>query len=307
MLVTVSFLQNLIDGLSVGSIYALAALGVGLLFGVIRLINFAHGDFIAFGAYALIVPSANVTAQVFVGNLPWPLLVLVVSALVVAIALLCDFLVFRHLRKASAATLMVASFAVGYILQNGLMAIYGSRPKGIDVWSAINIQVSLGELHFPLLQIITIATTLFLMGALSLFLRQTSFGLALRAAAENFTMARYLGVQSNMVIGVAFAISAALAGVVSLLFVAQTGALSPIMGVPLLLFAFISTVVGGLGSLKGAVIGGFVIGMISSLLQAYLPAELRDFKDGFVFSAVILILVFRPAGLFPTNALTERV
>jgi branched-chain amino acid transport system permease protein len=94
---------------------------------------------------------------------------------------------------------------------------------------------------------------------------------------------------------------------VSLLFVAQTGALSPVMGVPLLLFAFISTVVGGLGSLKGAVIGGFVIGMISSVLQAYLPADLRDFKDGFVFSAVIVILVFRPAGLFPTSALTERV
>jgi branched-chain amino acid transport system permease protein len=89
--------------------------------------------------------------------------------------------------------------------------------------------------------------------------------------------------------------------------VAQTGALSPVMGVPLLLFAFISTVVGGLGSLKGAVIGGFVIGMISSVLQAYLPADLRDFKDGFVFSAVIVILVFRPAGLFPTSALTERV
>jgi branched-chain amino acid transport system permease protein len=303
----IGFVQNLIDGLSLGSIYALAALGVGLLFGVIRLINFAHGDFIAFGAYALIVPSANATAQLFVGNLPWPLLVLATCISVVLVALLCDFLVFRHLRKASAATLMVASFAVGYIIQNALMAIYGSRPKGIDVWSAINIQVSLGELHFPLLQIITILVTLFLMGVLSAFLRWTSFGLQLRAAAENFTMARYLGVQSNMVIAVAFATSAALAGIVSLLFVAQSGTLSPVMGVPLLLFAFISTVVGGLGSLRGAVLGGFVIGMISSLLEAYLPVELREFKDGFVFSAVILILVFRPAGLFPTNALTERV
>jgi branched-chain amino acid transport system permease protein len=301
------FAQNVIDGLSIGSIYALAALGVGLLFGVIRLINFAHGDFIAFGAYALIVPSTNVTAQMFLGYLPWPLLTLVICCLVVILSLLCDFFVFRHLRKASAATLMVASFSVGYIIQNTLMAIYGSRPKGVDLWSAINIQVSLGDLHVPLLQLITILATLALMAVLSAFLRLTSFGLALRAAAENFAMARYLGVRSNLVIGVAFAISAALAGTVSLLFLAQTGALDPVMAVPLLLFAFISTVVGGLGSLRGAVLGGFVIGMISSLLQAYLPPDLRNFKDGFVFSAVILILVFRPAGLFPTDALVERV
>jgi branched-chain amino acid transport system permease protein len=303
----IGLVQNLIDGLSIGSIYALAALGVGLLFGVIRLINFAHGDFIAFGAYALIVPSTNATAQMFLGYLPWPLLTLAICCLVVVLALLADFLVFRHLRKASPATLMVASFSVGYVIQNGLMAVYGSRPKGVDVWSAINIQVTLGDLHVPLLQFITILTTLFLMVVLSTFLRWTSFGLALRAAAENFTMARYLGVQSNLVIGIAFAISAALAGVVSLLFLAQSGALSPVMGVPLLLFAFISTVVGGLGSLRGAVLGGFVIGIISSLLQAYLPADLRDFKDGFVFSAVILILVFRPSGLFPTSALVERI
>jgi branched-chain amino acid transport system permease protein len=301
------FIQNLIDGLSLGSIYALAALGVGLLFGIVRLINFAHGDFVAFGAYALIVPSLDSTAHMFIGVLPWPLLIIAVCLVVVCLALLCDYFVFRHLRQASASTLMVTSFAVGYIIQNVLMALYGSRPKAIDLWSAINIRIEIGHLQVPLLQLVTIATTLSLMAVLGAFLRLTSFGLAMRAAAENFTMARYLGVRSNVVIGIAFAISAALAAVVSLLFVAQSGALSPTMGVPLLLFAFISTVIGGLGSLNGAVAGGFVVGLLSSLLQAYLPADLRAFKDGFVFSAVILILVFRPSGLFPTKALIERV
>ena len=303
----IQFLQNLIDAISLGSIYALVALGIGLLFGILRLINFAHGDFITIGAYALIVPSADVTARLMIGGWPWPLLIPAVCLIVVVAALLTDALVFRPIRRASSQTLMIASFAVSYIIQNGVLMAYGSRPKAVDLWSGANTQVLIGTLRVPMLQLITLVTTLVLMVAISLFLKRTSYGVQMRAAAEDFRMAQYLGVRGNVVIGIAFAISGILAGVVSLLYTTQAGSLSHTMGVPLALFAFVAVVVGGMGSLVGAVVGGFAIGMIVTMLQAYLPPDLRAFRDAFAFAFVILVLLVRPAGLVPAHTSFERV
>ena len=303
----IQFLQNLIDAISLGSIYALVALGIGLLFGILRLINFAHGDFITIGAYALIVPSADVTARLMIGGWPWPLLIPAICLIVVVAALLTDALVFRPIRRASSPTLMIASFAVSYIIQNGVLMAYGSRPKAVDLWSGANTQVMIGTLRVPMLQLITLVTTLVLMVAISLFLKRTSYGVQMRAAAEDFRMAQYLGVRGNVVIGIAFAISGILAGVVSLLYTTQAGSLSHTMGVPLALFAFVAVVVGGMGSLVGAVVGGFTIGMIVTMLQAYLPPDLRAFRDAFAFAFVILVLLVRPAGLVPAHTSFERV
>ncbi len=303
----IPFLQNLIDAISLGSIYALVALGIGLLFGILRLINFAHGDFITIGAYALIVPSADVTARLLIGGWPWPLLIPAVCLIVVVAALLTDALVFRPIRRASSPTLMIASFAVSYIIQNGVLMAYGSRHKAVDLWSGANTQVLIGTLRVPMLQLITLVTTLVLMVAISLFLKKTSYGVQMRAAAEDFRMAQYLGVRGNVVIGIAFAISGVLAGVVSLLYTTQAGSLSHTMGVPLALFAFVAVVVGGMGSLVGAVVGGFAIGMIVTMLQAYLPPDLRAFRDAFAFAFVILVLLVRPAGLVPAHTSFERV
>lgn len=302
-----NFLQNLIDGLSLGSIYALVALGIGLLFGILRLINFAHGDFITVGAYALIVPSADAVALMFIGKLPWVAILPLVCLIVAIVALVADSLFFRPLRKASAPTLMIASFAVSYILQNGIMMIYGARPKAIDLGGGLNTQIQLGDLRIPLLQLVTLGVTVVLMTALGLFLRRTRYGIQMRAAAEDFRMAQYLGVRGNFVIGLAFVISGILAAAVSLLFTMQSGMLSHTMGVPLALFAFVAVVVGGMGSLAGAVAGGFVIGMIVTMLQAYLPTDLRPFRDAFAFGVVIAVLLWRPAGLIPSKTSFERV
>src|SRR3984957_15932593 len=226
------FLQNVIDALSLGSIYALVALGIGLLFGILRLINFAQGDFITIGCYALIVPSTDVTARMLIGAWSWPVLIPSICLIVVVIALLTDVLVFRPLRRAYSPTLMIASFAVSYIIQNGVLMIYGSRPKAVNLWSGANTQVLIGNLRVPMLQLITLAVTLILMIALSLFLKKTPYGVQMRAAAEDFRMAQYLGVRGNVVIGLAFAISGILAGAVSLLYTTQSGSLSHTMGVP---------------------------------------------------------------------------
>ncbi|MGE3335438.1 MAG: branched-chain amino acid ABC transporter permease [Rhodospirillaceae bacterium] len=303
----ITLAQNIIDALSLGSLYALVALGIGLLFGILRLVNFAHGDFITVGAYALIVPSADVAAHMYVGA--WDPLVMIpaIGLIVVIVALLTDGLVFRPLRRAASTSLMIGSFAVSYVIQNGLIVIYGARPKAVDLWPALGRQLQLGDLRAPLLQVVTIGVTLALMIALSLFLKRTRYGVQMRAAAEDFRMARYLGVRANLVIGLAFAISGLLAAIVSLLFLSQTGSLATNMGVPLALFGFVAVVIGGMGSLVGAVLGGFVVGIIVTLLQAYLPPDLRSFRDAFAFGFVILILLLRPSGLIRAKALIERV
>ena len=304
---TVIILQHMIDALSLGSLYALAALGIGLIFGVLQLINFAHGDFISFGVYALIVPSTAAVASMLLGGLPWYLLILSVAGTVVLLALASEFLVFRWLRTANPATLMISSFAFGYIVQNTLMILYTSRPKAINIWPNLMVNINLLGLYVPLLQIITLTVTIGLMIGFTLFLKKTAFGIQMRAAAEDFQMARLLGVKANRIISIAFAISGLLAAAISLLFVAQTGITSIQLGVPLMLFGFIATVIGGMGSLVGAVVGGFTVGIMSVLLQILLPVEIRPFRDAFVFIAVILILLFRPDGLLRVKTSIERV
>jgi branched-chain amino acid transport system permease protein len=303
----VAFIQNCVDALSLGSLYALAALGIGLLFGMLRLINFAHGDFITIGAFGLIVPSRNDMAIMAIGSLPVVLLVPAACAIVVAAALLSDRLVFRPLRTASAPTLMVASFSVGYIIQNTILVTYGARPKTIDLWSSLGEQLHFGAVRVPRLEVVTIAVTLVLLATLTAFLKRTRYGVQIRAAAEDFLMARYLGVRANLAIGVAFALSGILAAIVSLLFVSETGTLTNVMGVPLMLYAFIATVVGGMGSLVGAVVGGYTVGFLAVMLQAYLPDGLRSFRDAFVFATIVFVLLLRPAGIIPTKALVQRV
>lgn len=301
------FIQTLFDALSLGSLYALAALGIGLLFGILRLINFAHGEFITIGAYSLIVPSSAVTATTFLGAFPPWVLIPAACLIVVGVALISDRLVFSRLRKAHPASLMVASFAVGYVIQNIILMIYTGRSKSVGLWPALTQLIEFGGIRFPLLQLVVIATTIVLLVLLSIFLRRTPYGMQMRAAAEDFTMARYLGVRADFVIGLAFAISGILACAVALLLVAQTGVISPTMGASLLTYAFIATVIGGMGSLTGAVLGGLAVGMASSFLQAYLPIELRSFRDAFLFGILALFLAFRPGGIIKVKALEERV
>jgi branched-chain amino acid transport system permease protein len=301
------FLQNLVDALSLGSLYALVALGIGMLFGILRLINFAQGDYITIGCYALIVPSTDVTARMLIGAWNWPILIPSICLIVIVAALFTDALIFRPLRRASSPTLMIASFAVSYIIQNGILMVYGSRPKAINLWSELNTQILVGDLRLPLLQIVTIAVTLILMLALTLFLKRTRIGMQMRASAEDFRMAQYLGVRGNAVIGLAFAISGMLAAVVSFLYLTQSGSLSHVMGVPLALYGFVAVVIGGMGSLIGSVAGGFLVGIIVTFLQVYLPLDLRGFRDAFAFGVVILMLLVRPAGLVQNKNAVERI
>ena len=299
--------QNIIDALSLGSLFALTSLGIGLIFGIMRLINFAHGDLIMIGAYALIVPSAAVAPQLFIGAWHPAAVVAAIILIVIIFAVACERLAFRPLRDADPSVLLIASFALSFFLQNLVLLIYEGRPKGVDLWPVLTDPFLLGDIRLPRLQIVMIAATAALLLLLVLFLKRTAIGRQMRAASEDFMMARFLGVRANRVIAAAFAISGLLAAVVSLLFVVQNGVLKFDMGVPLVLAAFVGTVVGGMGSLTGAVVGGFVVGVASVFFQIVLPLEMRLNRDAWVYGLILVILLLRPGGIVKVKAVEERI
>jgi branched-chain amino acid transport system permease protein len=290
-------IQTLADAISVGGLYALTALGIGLIFGVMRLINFAHGSLIMICGYALLALFGQ------------PLVVMLIGGLLAAVllALAIERVAFRPLRDADPATLLISSFAVSFFLEKTLILVVGSRPKGIDFLPELGQQVDVLGVRLQSLQIVTILVSALLLAGLSWFLKATRFGVQMRAAAEDFRMARVLGVRANRVIAGAFALSGILAATVCFLVVAQTGIVQPRMGLQLVIIAFVGTVIGGLGSLTGAALGGFLVGVATILLQALLPPDLRVFREAFVFVAVTLVLLFRPKGLIPARGLKERV
>ncbi|WP_234826528.1 branched-chain amino acid ABC transporter permease [Sinorhizobium meliloti] len=297
----------LIDAISLGSLYALVALAIGLVFGVMRLINFAQADYITIGAYSLVIPTASITPPLLLGALPAVAMVISVVAVVTVLALLTERLAFRPLRSSDPTTLLISSFAVSYFLQSLIILVHGGRPKTVSIGDSLTGAVEMLGVRIPGVQLLTMAVALTLLICLVLFLKKTPMGVQLRAAAEDFQMARLLGVPANKVIAIAFAISGLLGGTISLLFVVQTGTLDIKIGMMPTVYAFFATVIGGIGSLPGAVLGGYIVGIISVLLQSYLPEEMRAFRDAGVFSLVILILLMRPQGLLATKASKERV
>jgi branched-chain amino acid transport system permease protein len=300
-------IQYAIDALSLGGLFATASLAIGLIFGVMRLINFAYGDYVTWGAYALVVPSTAQVAEKLIGTWPAPLLIAAIVSIIMLLALATERAAFRPLRDAEPATLLVSSFAVSYLLQNLVLLIHSGRPKAVNLWSDLTVSVPLLGARAPLIDIVTVGICLTLLGAIAVFLRQTAYGIEMRAAAENFRMARFLGIRANRVIALAFAICGLLAAAMSLLVVVKTGVLDYRMGIPLTLVGFVATVVGGMGSLLGAVLGGFLIGLATVVLQALLPEGLREARDAFVFGIVLVILLVMPNGLVQPRAQKQRV
>lgn len=290
-------IQTLFDAVSLGSLYALMALGLALVFGVMRLVNFAYGELIMIGGFVIVA----------VGDLPWPAVVAIAVAAVSLAALLMERVAFRPVRDADPATLLVTSFALSVGLQNLAIIVEGARPKSVNLLPGLTKPVSIAGASVPWLDVVTIATTIVLLVGFVAFLRRTAMGLQVQAAAEDFRMARLLGVRANRVIAVCFTLSGILAAAVAVLLVAQTGTVSPVMGLGPALIAFVAVVVGGMGSLFGAALGGLLLGIVSVLLQSELPEGAKPYRDAFIFGIVIAILLVRPQGLAGSPALKERV
>jgi branched-chain amino acid transport system permease protein len=289
--------QYVVNGLSLGALDALLALGVGLIFGVMRLVNFAQGAYIMFAGYILF----------FTISTTWVLVIPLTLAAGVALALVTERVAFRPLRGADGSTLMVASFSVAFLVQSVMIAVEGSGSKSIAIWPVMSDSLILFGVRVPVLDLISIATSACLLTGLWLFLTRTRTGLAMRAAAEDFEMLRLLGGRANRVIAVAFAISGMLAAIAGILLVSQTAVVGPDIGTNAVLIGFVATVIGGLGSVLGAALGGFSLGVLTTALQASLPAGLSSYRDAFVFGVVIALLVFRPQGMLGNRADAQRV
>jgi branched-chain amino acid transport system permease protein len=293
-----NFLQHVVDAVSLGSEYALIALGIALIFGIVRLVNFAHGELIMVGGYTILLLEHE----------SWIVIVLGTIVAVCLLALVMDRVAFHPLRNADPTTLFITSFAVSYLLQSIMTVTVGATAKSASLPNTLNEAFNIGGLRVAHLDAIVIVATIVLTGGLAAFLKYSSFGLHMRAAAEDFRMARLLGVRANRVIAGAFAISGLLAAVVALIVTARTSVLTPSMGQTYVLIGFVATVVGGLGSLWAAGLGGMVVGVATVTLQTALPESLRPFRDAFVFGFVILILLLRPQGLIVVKSQqAERV
>lgn len=299
-------IQYFIDALSLGSLYALTALGVALTFGVMRLVNFAQGEFLSTSAYALIVPSTSATATLLIGGWPWYVAAPVTCAIAGTIAVMTERVAFRPLRGAAPATLLMTSFAVSYLLQQMLRLIYGSQPKSIGLPWAIDRSWTAFGVRLAYVDLIMIVTTWTLLAILVAFLTRTRVGLQLRAASEDFVAAQLLGVAADRVIAIAFFVSGVLSGVAALLLVAKTGSAQPTMGASLVLFAFVAVIIGGMGSLPGAVAGAYLVGGLTVLLQVLLPPSVAGLRDAVLFACVILVLIVRPQGLFQSAGGGDR-
>jgi branched-chain amino acid transport system permease protein len=290
--------QQLINAIALGGVYALLALGLAIVFSIMGLVNFAHGEIMTLGGYAMFF----VTVQ-FGAPLPVVFLAAIVTAMVTA--LLMERIAFRPVRGSSVATMLLTSFAVSVILQVTFQNAISPRPRGVQLPPELSQVVDVFGIGIGLIQLLAIVMVLVSLGLLTLFLRRTTLGISMRAAAQDFSVARLMGIRADGVIATAFAISGLLAGVAAFLWVAQRGSVDPAMGLTPVIKAFIASVMGGLGSLPGAVVGGFVLGIIEVTLQAWLPQEALPFKDAITLTLVIAILLWRPQGLL--GRATDRV
>ena len=294
-----AFLQFIIDWLSLGSAYALMALGLVIVFGILRLVNFAYGELLMVAGYTLFLLKGS----------PFPWLVMAVIAVLMAIftGILTDYVAFRPVRAKSVTAVLITSFAFSTLLQNAALLFISPRPRNVPLPDIFSDTVVLFGLYVPVRNLLTIGLALVLFAIFALLMKKTIFGIAMRAAASHFTMARMLGVPANVIISGAFAISGLLAGVVALVWIGRIGAVVPGIGLEPLLIAFIATVVGGMRSLQGAVLGGFILAFIDMGLNFTLPQDLLKFRDAFTFTAVILILLWRPEGLIKGPSTGRRV
>lgn len=280
------FISNLISGLSLGSIYALIALGYTMVYGIAKMLNFAHGDVIMAGAYSMIV---------FVMTLNLPPLVSVLFGVVfcVLLGVTIEAVAYRPLRRASPLSVLITAIGVSYLLQNLALLIFGSDKKSFP--SIIDLSpVKIGALTVKGESIATLLLTGAIMILLTVFINKTKMGKAMRAVSEDKDAAELMGISVNRTITITFAIGSALAASAGLFYGATYTFIGPYTGSMPGIKAFVAAVFGGIGSIPGAMLGGVLLGVIENLSKAYISTEL---SDAIVFGVLILVLVIRPTGL----------
>ena len=288
-------IQTLISGLSLGSIYALIALGYTMVYGIAKMLNFAHGDIIMVGAYAVI-------SAVFTMGLPPFIAILISIALCALLGIVIEFLAYRPLRQAQPLAVLITAIGVSYLLQNLALLIYGSEQKAFPTIVALPT-VHIGGVYIDGITLATLVVTAVIMVALSLFINKTRMGKAMRAVSEDKEAAELMGISVNRTITVTFAIGSALAGVAAIFYGAAYTYIRPTTGAMPGIKAFTAAVFGGIGSIPGAMLGGILLGVIEQLSKTYISTL---WADAIVFGVLVVVLVVKPTGLLGKK-ISEKV
>ena len=290
-----SFIEQTINGLQTGSIYALIALGYTMVYGIVKLINFAHGDILMVGAYATLIAVSH----------GMPLIVAIVLSMILCafLGVVIDFLAYRPIRKAPKISALITAIGMSFLLESLALIIFGANPRVIDQkyipsFLSNNSKINLGFLSMSMLTLFVIVVTSICMIALNLFIKNTKLGKATRAVSQDPGAAQLMGINVNKTIAITFAIGSGLGALGGALYAIVYPQIEPYMGMLPGLKAFIAAVFGGIGSIPGAMVGGYVLG----LLEAYVKgSSLTTWANPIVFGVLILILIFRPNGLFGKN------
>jgi len=283
------FFQHLANGISLGSLYALIAIGYTMVYGILRLINFAHGDVVMLGAYM-----AFYLIAIF--RLPWwvsfPAAIVVTAAMGVVI----ERAAYKPLREFPRINLFTSAVAVSFLIENLGIVIFGGRPKAFERPAFMDITIRIGKVTIVSYTLVIILTALVLFGGLLVLVNYTKTGKAMRALSKDIETTGLMGVDTNRIISIAFAVGSALAAAGGILTAIKFPQINPLMGVMPGLKAFIAAVLGGIGNIPGAMIGGFILGVSEIMIVAFLP-DLAGYRDAFAYSILILLLLFRPTGI----------
>jgi len=289
--------QQLVNAVSLGSLYALIAVGLSLVFGILNLINFAHGDMMMVGAFAaLLLQSAGV---------PFPVALLGGIVFGGLAGFVMERTAFRPVRGAPDVTMLLTSLGVTYILENLGILLFSASPRNfpLPAWLGHVYKLAGGRITFTNINVLTLVFSVVAFLFLYWFVTRTAVGLGMRATAEDLIAARLVGVRVNLVIVVAFVLASAFAGLAGMLWAAQVGVAYPLMGFTPMLKSFVAAIIGGFGTIEGALLGGYVLGALEIAIVAFLPPSVSPYRDAIVFGLLIVLLLFRPGGI--TNVRRE--
>lgn len=292
------FMQHLINALSLGSLYALLAIGYTMVYGILRLINFAHGDIFMFGAYM-----AYYAITSFL--LPWWVAFLLAIILTIIFGVMIEKAAYRPLRNSPRISIMISAIGASFLVENLAIVIFGGRPKTFPVPTMFSNVTSFGSVSIVNISFYTPVITFALLAGLLFIVNKTRTGMAMRAVSKDYEASRLMGIDVNRIISFTFAIGSGLAAIGGIMWGMKYPSLLPLMGLMPGLKCFIAAVVGGIGDIKGAVLGGFILGMSEIMIIAFFP-DLSGYRDAIAFILLIVILLVKPTGIMGQN-LTEKV
>lgn len=290
------FIKQLLNGLQAGSIYALVALGYTMVYGIVKLINFAHGDFIMVGAYVTLLTVPLLTAA----GIPAWLCVLAAVVVCALLGVVTERVAYKPLRGAPSLCVLITAIAVSLLIENLFLLKFTSTPQSIPTIITVP-DVTIGGIRITGLTVLTIVLSCIIMAVLQLFVLKTRMGKAMRAVSEDAQAAALMGINSNVTISLTFAIGSGLAAVAAVMYCCMYPLADPYMGTMLGLKAFIAAVLGGIGSIPGAMVGGMLIGIVESMSKALLPSAYSGLADAVVFAILIIVLLVKPTGIFGRN------